>query len=384
MLWYTDTDLVFTVQTFSAESLSLIINKEFSMNITVLNYLDQALVDNVNAQVKARAQEAKAAQEAAAVQTSGATASSGSDFSSVLNEAVTPDQTSGAGRTFTQTTASSVNCPENLDSIFEEAAQTYNVSSKLLKAIAKAESNFNPHAVSRAGAVGVMQLMPATAASLGVSDSYDARQNIMGGAKYIAQLLARYNGNVSLALAAYNAGGANVDKYGGIPPFTETQNYVRKVLSYLNGDITIPNQTGGTSPFTLSEGTRNELTQALSSFFGSQSAGQNAMDVLAGLLGFSGSTGSSGAASGSSGGTAAVRDRYVSPSSLTTLKPSIELRVVSESIETDDPEEPVRGRSESLTADETFAQAAGTEDGTENTDGSLPDNGGPDGSGGIL
>ena len=82
--------------------------------------------------------------------------------------------------------------------------------------------------------MGVMQLMPATAESLGVTNAFDAYQNIMGGAKYISSLLTKYNGDVSLALAAYNAGSGNVAKYGGIPPFTETQNYVSKVIGYYN------------------------------------------------------------------------------------------------------------------------------------------------------
>jgi soluble lytic murein transglycosylase-like protein len=80
--------------------------------------------------------------------------------------------------------------------------------------------------------MGIMQLMPSTAKSLGISNAYDARSNIMGGAKVIAQHLKKYNGDVSLALAAYNAGSGAVDKYGGIPPYTETQNYVKKVLKY--------------------------------------------------------------------------------------------------------------------------------------------------------
>ena len=122
---------------------------------------------------------------------------------------------------------------KNLEDIFAEAAQTYGVSIDLLKAMTKQESNFNPNATSRSGAQGLMQLMPATAASLGVTNAYDPYQNVMGGAKYIRQMLDKYNGNVSLALAAYNAGSNNVDKYGGIPPFAETQNYVAKITQYL-------------------------------------------------------------------------------------------------------------------------------------------------------
>lgn len=125
-------------------------------------------------------------------------------------------------------------CSDEYEKYFEEASATYGVDLKLLKAIAKQESNFNPNDVSHSGAVGIMQLMPATAAELGVSNSYDPYQNIMGGSKYIAEKISQYNGDVSLALAAYNAGSGNVAKYGGIPPFKETQNYVRKVIGYYN------------------------------------------------------------------------------------------------------------------------------------------------------
>ncbi len=129
---------------------------------------------------------------------------------------------------------------KSLDKIFNEAAAKYNVPVELLKAIGKAESNFNANAVSRAGAQGVMQLMPATAKGLGVTNSFDPEQNIMGGSKYIAGLLKKYDGNTSLALAAYNAGSGNVAKYDGIPPFKETQNYVKKVLKYYGqGNIEI-------------------------------------------------------------------------------------------------------------------------------------------------
>jgi soluble lytic murein transglycosylase-like protein len=119
-----------------------------------------------------------------------------------------------------------------LESIFAKAATTYGISENLLKAVAKAESDFDTNAVSSAGAQGIMQLMPATAKALGVTNAFDPEQNIMGGAKYLSQMLERYDGDTTLALAAYNAGPGNVKKYGGVPPFKSTQNYIKKVLSY--------------------------------------------------------------------------------------------------------------------------------------------------------
>lgn len=138
----------------------------------------------------------------------------------------------------TSASGSGISAGTTMDQIFEEAARTYGIDANLLKAVGKAESDFNASAVSSAGAVGVMQLMPSTAKSLGVTDPYNARQNIMGGAKYLSQMLDRYDGNVKLALAAYNAGPGNVDKYKGIPPFKETQNYVSRVLGYAGESIT--------------------------------------------------------------------------------------------------------------------------------------------------
>lgn len=163
-----------------------------------------------------------------------------------------------AGDSFRDTFRNALRTTESMESIFAEASERYGVALNLLKAIGKAESGFNPQAVSSAGAQGVMQLMPATARSLGVEDSFDARSNIMGGAKYIAGLLERYQGNTVLALSAYNAGSGNVDKYGGVPPFKETQNYVQKVLSYMGEDIDLNGVlTGGAAGSTYQSAIQN-------------------------------------------------------------------------------------------------------------------------------
>ncbi|MCX5835967.1 MAG: lytic transglycosylase domain-containing protein [Deltaproteobacteria bacterium] len=120
------------------------------------------------------------------------------------------------------------------DHLIAKASQKYNIESALIKAVIKAESNFNHMAVSRKGARGLMQLMPATASSLQVHDSFHPENNIEGGARYLRYLLKYFKGNLSLALAAYNAGENAVIRYGGIPPYRETQTYVQRVLGYLD------------------------------------------------------------------------------------------------------------------------------------------------------
>lgn len=164
-----------------------------------------------------------------------------------------------------------------LEQIFQKASDTYHVSKDLLKAMAKAESNFHADATSHCGAMGIMQLMPQTAASLGVSDAYDPEQNIMGGAQYISRLLEKYNGNLSFAVAAYNAGSGNVDKYGGIPPFKETQNYVVKVLQYLEEGVTIPDSSGSAS---TGSGSAAGTASALSSVQAAGTSGSTLQNIM--------------------------------------------------------------------------------------------------------
>lgn len=154
--------------------------------------------------------------------TSGVPTAGGSAMAQPMAEpmALAPDTTSASS--------------PDMTAAIREASQTYGVPASLIQAVITQESGGNAQAVSSAGAQGLMQLMPATAASLGVSNSFDPLQNVLGGTKYLAQLLNQFNGNTSLAVAAYNAGPGAVESHGGIPPYPETQQYVSNVMALQN------------------------------------------------------------------------------------------------------------------------------------------------------
>ena len=130
-----------------------------------------------------------------------------------------------------------------LSAIFKRAAKKYNISYDFLTAVAKAESDFNPKCVSSAGAKGIMQLMPYECKEFGVTDPYDPEQNVMASAKLLAAHLRKFNGDFTLAAAAYNAGSGAVKKYGGVPPYSETQNYVKKINKYMKEGVSVPDKS---------------------------------------------------------------------------------------------------------------------------------------------
>ena len=216
-----------------------------------------------------------------------------------------------------------------LDTIFEKAASTYGVSADILRAVAQEESGLNAGALNRSGAMGLMQLMPGTAKAMGATDPMDPEQNVMAGAKLLGTLLRKYDGNLELALAAYSAGEGAVDKYGGVPPYTETRNAIAKVMNILNNsswslstsqtngilaDATLKNNYGTTAAEALTaasvvDGTDylNDLTQDLpgstyntSAYNTAGAAGTDASKASADLLnslyggGFTAGTGNTG------------------------------------------------------------------------------------------
>jgi hypothetical protein len=139
------------------------------------------------------------------------------------------------GRAQTHQTLNRAFTQQDIDAAIDEAAARHNVDPSLVRSVVKVESNFNPNAVSRKGAMGLMQLMPSTARSLNVSNPFDPQQNVDAGVRHLRRLLDSYGGNVRLTLAAYNAGSGAVARSAGVPHFRETQNYVRRITNLYNG-----------------------------------------------------------------------------------------------------------------------------------------------------
>jgi len=148
------------------------------------------------------------------------------DFQSILDASMDPARDETIGMNFGEDVSKG-----EINQLIDAYSQKNGLDSDFVRAVVKQESGFNERATSHCGAAGLMQLMPGTAKGLGVVNPYDAEQNVKGGTKMLANLLKTYGGNKELALAAYNAGGGAVKKYGGIPPYAETQRYVKSVLS---------------------------------------------------------------------------------------------------------------------------------------------------------
>ena len=154
--------------------------------------------------------------------------SAAKEFKNILDEKLN-ENTKTAENSIEKTTFK--NSRENIENLIEKYAAKNNLDPDFIKAVVKQESGFNPDAKSKCGAMGHMQLMPQTAKGLGVVDAFDPEQNIEGGVKYLKSMLNRFNNDPKLALAAYNAGPGAVQKYGDIPPYRETQNYVKNIMS---------------------------------------------------------------------------------------------------------------------------------------------------------
>lgn len=230
--------------------------------------------------------------------TQSAKTSATGSFQSVLSAAAS------AGSTVRKT-ASLPSRAAQYEPIFDEASRTYGVSKSLLLAVAKAESNFDTNSVSHAGAQGIMQLMPGTAKTLGVKNAFDPYENIMGGAKLLRDNIKSF-GSVPLALAAYNAGPGAVKKYGGVPPYKETQNYVKKIMADLGdsanrvmshfsykGNASVEGSLGtATAGGDLSSSLSQTLSTmtSLSSLLGGSSQGASGLSALSGLNGSGGNS----------------------------------------------------------------------------------------------
>lgn len=168
-----------------------------------------------------------------------------------------------------------------LDDIFKRASEKYDISYDFLTAVAKAESDFNTKCVSSAGAKGIMQLIPDECKEFKVTDPYDAEQNIMAAAKLLKAHLKKFDGDFTLAAAAYNAGSGAVKKYGGVPPYKETQNYVKKINKYMKEGVTVPDRTvsvANTDSYTGSGGSTGVEETASTNVASGFDAGKSATD----------------------------------------------------------------------------------------------------------
>ncbi len=244
--------------------------------VTASPYVDTAYANNGNGKttitpfsdiLKKEQQAAASVSTAQKAQTPQAASSSGAASPS---GAVSPSTGIASTNGTTGKMSSDGKLTTKLDDIFRRASEKYDISYDFLIAVAKAESDFNPNCVSSAGAKGIMQVMPYEAKELGITDVFDPEQNIMGAAKLLAAHLKKFDGDTTLAAAAYNAGSGRVKQYGGVPPFKETQNYVKKIAAYMKEGVNVPDKTYTVSPnklsgdVTKSQGKQGQGTQAAS------------------------------------------------------------------------------------------------------------------------